>query len=75
MKETRIPKIALQWTPQGRHKKGRPAVTSSAHLKGNDMGTSKGKTNFLLKNCLQSDLESLAESCWTWIMEANGSKI
>ncbi|RNA26514.1 hypothetical protein BpHYR1_013852 [Brachionus plicatilis] len=24
---------------------------------------------------LQSDLESLAESCWTWMMEANGSKI
>ncbi|RNA33321.1 endonuclease-reverse transcriptase, partial [Brachionus plicatilis] len=27
MKDTRIPKRALQWTPQGRRKGGRPAVT------------------------------------------------
>ncbi|RNA17398.1 endonuclease-reverse transcriptase [Brachionus plicatilis] len=27
MKDTRIPKRALQWTPQGRRKVGRPAVT------------------------------------------------
>ena len=55
MKEKRIPKKALQWTPQGRRKVGRPAVTwrSTIMKELAEMGMTWGEARVKAKDRLE----------------------
>ncbi|RMZ94197.1 zinc transporter 8 [Brachionus plicatilis] len=75
MKETRIPNTALQWTPQGQCKPGRPELTwmSTIMKELNEMGMTLGEGRNNRKKKPNDLLTVNKANCW--IEEKIGEKI